>query len=117
MVIEVRPGALTVNVACPVLEASAEIVTFCAVAKLAGVKVRDPPPLTDRPVLPEVREVVTVTLADGADDRLIPTVPLWPCWTFSDVALATRLGVFPPTCPVHVVPFMVNVVGLVLVPL
>src|SRR5690348_7769411 len=117
MVIEVRPGALTVNVAWPVPVALAEIVTFCAVAKLAGVNVRLAPPDTDRPVLPEVRAVDTVTFDEGAEDRLIPTVPLAPCWTFSDVALATRLGVFPLTWPVHVVPFMVNVVGLVLVPL
>src|SRR5690348_7535699 len=73
-VIEVRPDALTVNVAAPVPEASAETVTFCAVAKLAGVNVSDAPPDTDRPVLPEVRAVVTVTFADGAEDSEIPTV-------------------------------------------
>ena len=54
------------KVALPVPEASAVKVTFCAVAKLDGVKVSDDPPLTLNPVLPEVRAVLTVTFAEGA---------------------------------------------------
>ena len=43
------------NVAAPVLDESAAIVTFCAVFQLVGVKVRLAPALGDRPVLPDVR--------------------------------------------------------------
>jgi hypothetical protein len=81
------------------------------------VNVKLAPPVTDSPVLPEVRAVLTVTLDDGAADSEIPTVPLAPCCTVSEVELATRLPVLPPTWPVHAVPFSVNAVGLVLVPL
>src|SRR5580692_10731637 len=84
---------MALKVAAPVLDESAAIVTVCAVAKLAGVNVSVPPELTDRPVLPEVRLTVTVTLAEGAVDRDTPNVPVAPCVTDSDVGLATTLGV------------------------
>ncbi len=77
-VTEVRPVALTVNVAAPLLELSAVTVTLCAVAKLAGVNVSELPAVTDRPVFPEVRATDTVTFADGAEDSDIPTVPVPP---------------------------------------
>src|SRR4051812_22232567 len=86
-VTEGMPVALRVNVALPALEASAAKVTFCAVAKLAGVKVSVPPPDTDRPVLPEVLVVVTVTLADGATASDTPTVPLALWLTDSELAV------------------------------
>src|SRR5438105_11111615 len=87
-----KPVALAVKVALPVPVALAEKVTFCAVAKLAGVNVRVPPPLTERPVLPEVLAVVTVTLAVGAADREMPTVAEAP-WTIdSEVWLAMMVG-------------------------
>ena len=105
------------KVALPVLEVSAAKVRFCAVAKLAGVKVSDDPPLTLSPVLPEVRAVLTVTFAVGAADSEMPTVPVWPWATDSVVALAWMAPVVPVTLPVQVAPLRVNVVGLVLVPL
>src|SRR6266700_3915015 len=83
MVTEVYPVALTVNVAAPVPELFAVIVTFCGDAKSDGVKVSDPPPVTDRPLLPEVNDVATVTFAAGAADSEIPTVPVPPCATDS----------------------------------
>ena len=109
--------ALTVKVALPVPPLSAVNVTFCAVAKLAGVKVSDDPPLTLSPVLPEVRAVLTVTFAEGAADSEMPTVPVWLWATDSVVALAWMAPVVPVTPPVQVTPLRVNVVGLVLVPL
>jgi len=87
------PVALAVNVAAPVLEASAAMVTVCAVAKLPGVKVSVAPELTDSPVLPDVRLTVTVTLDVGAVDSDTPKVPLPPWATDSAVGLATTLGV------------------------
>jgi hypothetical protein len=116
-VTDVYPEALTVNVAVPVLEEFAAIVTSCTVEKFDGVKVSDPPDETDSPLFPEVAAVVTVTLADGAADRDIATVPerLWVM--FCDVGFTTMLPVEPVTWPVHVTPLRVNTVGLVLVPL
>ncbi len=63
-VTEVRPVALTVNVAAPVLVLSAVTVTLCADAKFDGVNVSELPAVTDRPVFPEVRATDTVTF-DG----------------------------------------------------
>ncbi len=117
MVTEVYPVALTVNVAAPVPELFAVIVTFCGDAKSDGVKVSDPPPVTDRPLLPEVNDVATVTFAAGAADSEIPTVPVPPCATDNADVLATMLPVEPVTWPVQVTPLSVNTVGLVLVPL
>ncbi len=105
------------KVALPVLELSALTVTVCAVAKLDGVNVRVPPPVTVSPLSPEVRVVVTVTFADGAADSDSPNVPVEPCFTDTAVGLATMLPVVPVTLPVQVAPLRVNVVGLVLVPL
>jgi hypothetical protein len=92
-VTEVRPDALTVNVAAPLLELSAVIVTLCAVAKLVGVNVSELPAVTDRPVFPEVLATATVTFEDGAEDSDIPTVPVVPCVMVCDVGVTTRLGV------------------------
>jgi len=89
----VKPDAVALNVALPVLDESAAIVTVCAVAKLLGVNVSVPPELTDRPVLPEVRATVTVTLEVGAVDSETPKVPVEPCVTGSEVGLATTAGV------------------------
>ena len=61
--------------------------------------------------------MVTVTLAVGAADSEMPTVPVAPWATDSVVALAWMLPVVPVTPPVQVTPLRVNVVGLVLVPL
>ena len=108
--------ALMVKVAWPVLDASAVKVTFCAVAKLAGVKVSEDPPVTLSPVLPAVRAVVTVTFAEGAADSERPTVPVWLWVTDSEVALAWMAAGLLVT-PVQVIPLRVNVVGAVLVPL
>jgi hypothetical protein len=69
---EAYPVAVEAKVAAPVPVAPAVISTFCAVDQFCGVKVRVPPPLTARPELPEVREVVTVTFALGASDSLRP---------------------------------------------
>jgi len=76
-VTEVRPDALAVNVAAPLLELSAVIVTLCAVAKFDGVNVRLVGDAV-RPVFPEVRATDTVTFEDGAEDSDIPTVPVVP---------------------------------------
>jgi hypothetical protein len=75
-VTDVRPDALTVNIAAPVLELSAVIVTLCAVPKFDGVNVSELPLVTDRPVFPEVRATDTVTFDDGAEDSDTPTVPV-----------------------------------------
>jgi len=80
-----------VNLADPEWESSALIVTFCGVLKLLGVNFSDFPSSTISPGFPEVREVVTVTLLDGAAGSEIPTVLVLPCWTFSDLGLAIRL--------------------------
>ena len=92
-VTEVRPVALAVNVAAPLLELSAVIVTLCADAKLAGVNVSEVPAVTDRPVFPEVRATVTVTFADGAEDSDTPTVPVAPWVMFCEAGVTIRLGV------------------------
>ena len=52
-----------------------------------------PPELTDRPVLPEVRATVTVTVEVGAVDSDTPKVPVEPCVTDSEAGLATTAGV------------------------
>ena len=72
--------------------------------------------MTDRPVLPDVRLVVTVTLLAGAADSETPTVPVLPCVTDSEVWLAVMVPPPPVVWPVHATPFRVNAVGLVLVP-
>jgi hypothetical protein len=77
-VCEVRPDALTVNVAVPLLELSAVIVTLCPAEKFDGVNVSELPAVTDRPVFPEVRATDTVTLEDGAEDSDTETVPVLP---------------------------------------
>src|SRR5690242_4267864 len=84
---------MALNVAVPVPDESAAIVTVCAVAKLLGVNVSVPPEPTDSPVLPEVRLTVTVTLDVGAVDSDTPNVPVLPWVTDSEVGLATTLGV------------------------
>jgi hypothetical protein len=94
-VTDVRPVALVVNVAAPVPAELAVIVTLCAVAKLDGVNVSDPPPVTERPVFPEVRLVVTVTFPDGALDSERPTVPVDPWVMFCVPGLTMRVGVPP----------------------
>src|SRR5215469_14021633 len=113
---EVKPDALAVNVAAPVPEPLAVIVTFCAVEKFDGVNVSELPPVTDRPLFPEVNAVVTVTFEVGADDSDIPTVPVLPWVMFCAVGLTTMLPP-PEVCPVHWVPLSVNAVGATLVPL
>ena len=92
-VTDVRPEALTVNVADPVLELSAVTVTLCGEEKLAGVNVSEPPAVTDRPVFPEVRAVVTVTFPEGALDSEMPTVPMDPWVMFCVVGFTTMVGV------------------------
>jgi hypothetical protein len=82
-----------VNVAAPLLELSALIVTLCAVAKFDGVNVSEPPAVTDRPVLPEVRATDTVTFEDGAEDSDTPTVPVPPWVMVCEVGVTIRLGV------------------------
>src|ERR1700733_6718710 len=79
--------------AAPVLVASAAIETFCMTFQLVGVKVRLEPEPTDRPLLPEVRAAVTVTLELGAAESATPTVPVNPCITGSEVAFVTMAGV------------------------
>ena len=74
----VKPVALALNVAWPVPELLAVIVTFCAVEKFVGVKVSEAPADTDRPVFPDARATATVTFEVGADDSDIPTVPVPP---------------------------------------
>jgi hypothetical protein len=46
------PGAVAVNVAVPVLEESAVMVTSCAMFQSAAVKVRIAARVTDTPLLP-----------------------------------------------------------------
>jgi hypothetical protein len=92
-VTDVRPLALTVKVAAPVLELSAVTVTFWGVEKFDGVNVSELPAVTDRPVFPEVRAVVTVTFEDGAADSETPTVPVPPWLMVCAVGLTTRLTV------------------------
>ena len=60
------------------------------------MKVSEDPPVTDRPVLPAVRAVVTVTFAAGAADSEIPTVPVVPWVTDSEVEVAWMLPVVVP---------------------
>ncbi len=67
-------------------------VTFCAVFQLAGVKVSEAPPVTDSPVLPSVRAVVTVTFAAGCFESCTANVPDLLCWTPSCVGEATTAG-------------------------
>lgn len=88
----VYPGADEVKVAWPVPESSAVSVTFCAVDQFRGVKVSVPPPVTDRPPLPAVRDVVTVTSEDGASDNLTAYVAVAPCAIVSAAGLATTLA-------------------------
>ena len=90
------------KVALPVLELSAVKVTACAVPKLAGVKVSEDPPVTESPVFPAVRAVVTVTFAAGAADSEIPTVPVVPWVTDSEVDVAWMLPVVVPVVSVTV---------------
>jgi hypothetical protein len=115
-VTDVKPVALTVNVAAPVPEELAAMVTFWAVAKFDGVNVSDPPEDTDRPLFPEVNAVLTVTFAVGAEDSEIPTVPVPPWAMFCDVELTMRVPE-PELWPVHWTPLRVNTVGDVFVPL
>jgi hypothetical protein len=104
---EVTPVPPTVKAAVPeVVSASwaAARVTVCGVLQLAGVKVREAPELTVRSASPLVREVLTVTLAAGADDSraVKPAVP--PSLTATELAEVTTEGV-SPTGPPQVVPF------------
>jgi len=78
-----------VNVAVPVLEQSAVMVTSCAVFQSAEVKVRVPPEVTDTPLLPEVNSAVTVTVEVGAAERRTPKVPAEPCATDRVAGAAT----------------------------
>ena len=80
------------NLAVPVLEESAVMVTSCAVFQSAGVKVRVPPEVTDMPLLPEVKSTVTVTAEVGAADSLTPKVPVEPCATDRTAGAATMAG-------------------------
>ncbi len=89
---EVYPAAVEVKVAEPVPAASAVSVTVCAVAQLAGVKVRLAPPVTERPVLPAVRAVVTVTFAVGCEESFSAKVPVLPCATETLVGTAEMAG-------------------------
>lgn len=75
------PVADAVKVAEPVPEASAVMVTCCAVFQLDGVKVSEAPPVTDRPVLPAVRATETVAFALGCVDSFTSKAPDLPCWT------------------------------------
>ncbi|GAA3254014.1 hypothetical protein GCM10020216_089270 [Nonomuraea helvata] len=90
-------------------------VTVCAVFQLDGVKVSEPPELTDRSVSPLVRVVVTVTLADGAEESLAVNVAVPPSFTATELAEVTTDGVvgFPPP---QVLPFTLKLVGLGLLP-
>jgi hypothetical protein len=102
--------ALEVNVALPVPEASAVMVTFCGVDQFDGVKVSVPPPVTDRPVFPELRAVVTVTFAVGAEDSTTASVPLAPCARFSALGVTVTVGaavtVIPTGAEVVVAPWL-----------
>ena len=51
------------------------------------------PPVTDRPVLPEVRATATVTFAVGAWLSVTPNVPVVPCVTDSVDGVAMMAGV------------------------
>ena len=75
------------------LDASAAIVTFCAVFQLVGVKVRLAPALGDRPVSPDAQLTGTVTSAAGAADSATAKLLVKPCMTGCDVGLATMAGV------------------------
>jgi hypothetical protein len=66
-----------VNVATPVLEESAVIVTLCAVEKFDGVNVSEVGEAVS-PVFPEVLATDTVTFPDGAEDSDIPAEPVRP---------------------------------------
>lgn len=87
------------KVAAPVPLASAVIVTFCGVDQLAEVKVREPPAVTERPELPAVLVVLTVTLALGAEERATAIVPVDPCETLSVVGLTVTLGLAATVTP------------------
>jgi hypothetical protein len=80
------------------------------------VKVRVPPLVTDRPLLPEARVVATVTLLAGAADSDTPTVAELPCATLSVAGLTVIEPLVPVVWPVQVTPLRVKAVGLVLVP-
>ncbi len=86
------PVAVDSKVAAPVPEALPVMVTVWAVLQFDGVKVSEAPPVTERPELPLVRAVVTVTLAEGCVDSFTVYVPVLPCWTASWVAEATMAG-------------------------
>ncbi len=73
-------------------EASAVSVTVCAVDQLLGVKVSVPPEVTDSPVLPEVRVVVTVTFALGWLDSFTVKLPVLPWFTESVTGVAVTAG-------------------------
>jgi hypothetical protein len=88
----VNPVAVDSKDAEPVPDASAVRVTVCAVFQFDGVKVSVPPPVTDRPVLPLARAVVTVTFDAGCVDSDTAYVPDLPCWTPSWVGEATTAG-------------------------
>ena len=80
------------NVAVPVLEESAVMVTSWAVFQSAGVKVSVPPEVTDRPLLPVAKLTVTVTVNAGAAESLTPTVPVESCATGRAAGAATMAG-------------------------
>ncbi len=86
------PGAVDSKTAEPLPEASAAMVTRCAVFQFDGVKVRLAPAETDRPELPLARAVVTVTFAVGCFDSLTSKLPDSPCWTPSWAGVATTVG-------------------------
>src|SRR5262245_45437090 len=88
---------------------AALIVTFWNVPKLAGVKVKVAPPLTDRSVSPDNRATFTVTLLVGADESLTPNCAEPPSLTFSVATLVWMTG--PPPPPPHDTPLSVIPVG------
>jgi hypothetical protein len=88
----VYPVALPVEVAKPVLEASAVMVTFWATSQLDDVEVsvlREP---TGRPVLPGARLTVTVTFEVGAAESVTLKVPVESCAADRFVGVATMTG-------------------------
>ena len=85
-------GAVAVNVAVPVLEESAVMVTSWAVFQSDGVKISVPPEVTDRPLLPEVKCTVTVTVDVGAAESATPKVPAEPCATDRAAGAGTMTG-------------------------
>lgn len=86
------PVAVESKTAEPVPDALAPMVTFCAVFQFDEVKVSDAPPVTESPVLPDARAVVTVTLPDGCVESFTSYVPDWPWRTPSWVGETTTAG-------------------------